>query len=340
MNLSLLPSLRFLVGLTLIAGASGATKIFIDIGLGTCQDSNRADYASVAQTGIATLDACKALCSGTDVANQPNMVGIEYTAVSDICRCLLQNVGGLVFPSCCGAAPVPFSSGESPGGSFVGVGQPVFSTLAAAIQCIAAFEVPSSSPSMKPSQVPSSKPSQVPSIKPSLKPSQVPSSKPSQVPSKKPSGQPTLSEAPSAKPSQVPSSKPSLKPSQVPSGKPSISNSPSKRPTPQPTIGSKNNGKPRGPGGADLSLIKPTAKPSTLSPVTTVPFFGAVTPIAVPVAATPVGVPVAVPVMISVVAPVSGTGTGKAPKAGKKAKSPSASKGAKLVASKAGKRHL
>merc|ERR1712008_90091 len=95
--------------------------------------------------------------------------------------------------------------------------------------------------------------------------------------------------------------------------------------------GPKNNGKPRGPGGADLNLIQPTAMPITLSPVTTVPTFvgaGAV--------AAPVDVPVAVPVMISVATPVATTA--KAPKAAKKAKSPSASKGSKLVASKASKR--
>lgn len=55
--------------------------------------------------------------------------------------------------------------------------------------------------------------------------------------------------------------------------------------------------------------------------------------------AVPIGVPlVAMPIMVPVAAPKPVAG--KAPKYAKKAKAPSASKGSKLVATKAAKRHL
>lgn len=93
----------------------------------------------------------------------------------------------------------------------------------------------------------------------------------------------------------------------------------------------KNNGKPRGPYGADINKMKPTMGPTTsmspsLSPSEAASGAGAVV--------VPVMIPVAVPVMVPVAAPL----TAKTPKKSKKAKSPS--KGSKLTAFQSSKQRV
>jgi len=348
MNLSLL-----LVGLTLTWDFSAAVDfistdqslLFNDFGNGRCRDSVGAfyDYLQLTDTTTFTGDvACADICVAdfglTHALSQ--FVGIDVNegdnTQTKVCRCLFND----------GTTPTVIAGGSTlvttkytAVNSLLGTGVIAGATLEGnglTPQCYQALEgVPSSSPSSNPSlsMQPSNKPSQSPSRVPSASPSGQPSGKPSQSPSGQPSGKP--SQSPSGQPSL--SAQPSAAPSKSPSQSPSISAAPSTAPSSVPSaapVGSKNNGKPRGPFGNDPNLVSPTAVPVAATPVA-VPVA---VPVSVPLAAVPVAVPVMVPVTVPVGSPVATTG--KAPKAAKKAKSPSASKGNKLVASKDIKRRL